>query len=80
MPGFGHIDFEQIIATLKGMSYSGTTSFEPNISTVDYQKELFFGKKFLETIEIKISIVGFIDWIYIILYLSLNIVFIILIP
>jgi D-psicose/D-tagatose/L-ribulose 3-epimerase len=51
MPGFGHIDFEQIIATLKGMSYSGTTSFEPNISKVDYQKDLFLGKKFLETIE-----------------------------
>ena len=51
MPGFGHIDFEQIIATLKGISYSGTTSFEPNISSVDYQKDLFLGKMFLETIE-----------------------------
>ncbi len=51
MPGFGHIDFEKIIATLKGISYSGTTSFEPNISSVDYQKDLLSGKKFLETIE-----------------------------
>jgi sugar phosphate isomerase/epimerase len=51
MPGFGHIDFEQIIATLKVISYSGTISFEPNISSVDYQKDLFLGKKFLETIE-----------------------------
>ncbi len=52
MPGFGHIDFEQILAALKGISYSGTTSFEPNITNVDYQKDLFLGKKFLENIEL----------------------------
>ncbi len=53
MPGFGHIDFEKIISTLKDMYYSGTISFEPNISSIDYQKDLTLGKKFLESIESK---------------------------
>ena len=32
MPGFGHIDFDTIIKTLKKISYSGKISFEPTIS------------------------------------------------
>lgn len=53
MPGFGHIDFERIISTLKDMSYSGTISFEPNVSCINYQKDLSLGIKFLESIELK---------------------------
>ncbi len=53
MPGFGHIDFEKIISTLKDMYYSGTISFEPNVSSIDYQKDLSLGRKFLENIELK---------------------------
>ncbi|MBA3978479.1 MAG: sugar phosphate isomerase/epimerase [Nitrosopumilus sp.] len=53
MPGFGHIDFEQIVSSLKDISYSGTKSFEPNISSIDYQKDLLFGIKYMENIELK---------------------------
>jgi sugar phosphate isomerase/epimerase len=51
MPGLGHIDFEQIVSALKDISYSGTKSFEPNISCDDYKKDMLFGKKYMEKIE-----------------------------
>jgi D-psicose/D-tagatose/L-ribulose 3-epimerase len=53
MPGFGHIDFDNIISTLKDINYSYTISYEPTISNVDYQKELSFGKSYIEKIESK---------------------------
>jgi sugar phosphate isomerase/epimerase len=53
MPGFGHIDFDNIISTLKYINYSDTISYEPTISNVDYQKELSFGKSYIEKIESK---------------------------
>jgi sugar phosphate isomerase/epimerase len=53
MPGFGHIDFDQIVSSLKYISYSGTKSFEPTISSIDYQKDLLLGIKYMESIELK---------------------------
>ena len=53
MPGFGHIDFDNIISTLKYINYSDTISYEPTISNANYQKELSFGKSYIEKIESK---------------------------
>jgi D-psicose/D-tagatose/L-ribulose 3-epimerase len=53
MPGFGHIDFDNIISTLKHINYSDTISYEPTISNANYQKELSFGKSYIEKIESK---------------------------
>jgi D-psicose/D-tagatose/L-ribulose 3-epimerase len=53
MPGFGHIDFEGIISTLKEISYSETISYEPTISNIEYKKDLVFGKNYIEDIESK---------------------------
>jgi sugar phosphate isomerase/epimerase len=55
MPGLGHIDFDNIILSLKNISYSNTISFEPNISNVDYQKDLIFGKTYIENKELNIN-------------------------
>jgi D-psicose/D-tagatose/L-ribulose 3-epimerase len=55
MPGFGHIDFDNIISTLKHINYSDTISYEPTISNANYQKELSFGKSYIEKIESKYS-------------------------
>ncbi|MER5174472.1 MAG: hypothetical protein ABJB76_12750 [Candidatus Nitrosocosmicus sp.] len=51
--GFGHIDFDNIISTLKNISYYDTLSYEPIISNGDYQEDLTFGKKYIENIESK---------------------------
>jgi D-psicose/D-tagatose/L-ribulose 3-epimerase len=51
MPGFGHINFDEIISTLVNISYSNTISYEPTISNPDYQNDLIAGKKFIEKIE-----------------------------
>jgi D-psicose/D-tagatose/L-ribulose 3-epimerase len=51
MPGFGHINFDEIISTLVNISYSNTLSYEPTISNSDYQNDLLVGKKFIEKIE-----------------------------
>jgi D-psicose/D-tagatose/L-ribulose 3-epimerase len=53
MPGFGHIDFDNILSTLKYINYSDTISYEPTISNSNYQKELSFGKSYIEKIESK---------------------------
>jgi D-psicose/D-tagatose/L-ribulose 3-epimerase len=53
MPGFGHIDFDDIISALKDISYSETISYEPIISNVDYKKDLIFGKNYIEKIDSK---------------------------
>jgi sugar phosphate isomerase/epimerase len=53
MPGFGHIDFDEIISTLINISYSDTISFEPTISKSNYQNDLLGSKKFIEKIESK---------------------------
>jgi len=51
MPGFGHIDFDAIVSSLKKISYSNTISYEPTIPNANYEKDLIFGKKFIEGIE-----------------------------
>ena len=53
MPGFGHIDFDNIISSLKNISYSDTISYEPTISNANYKEDLFFGKNYIEKIESK---------------------------
>jgi sugar phosphate isomerase/epimerase len=53
MPGFGHINFDEIISTLVNISYSGTISYEPIISKSNYQNDLLESKKFIEKIESK---------------------------
>ncbi|MGN6628858.1 MAG: TIM barrel protein [Candidatus Nitrosocosmicus sp.] len=53
MPGFGHINFNEIISTFVDISYSSTRSFEPTISNSDYQNDLIEGKNFIEKIESK---------------------------
>ena len=53
MPGFGHINFDEIISALFNVSYSGTISYEPTISKFHYQNDLLESKKFIEKIESK---------------------------
>jgi len=53
MPGFGHINFDEIISALFNVSYSGTISYEPTISKSHYQNDLLESKKFIEKIESK---------------------------
>jgi D-psicose/D-tagatose/L-ribulose 3-epimerase len=53
MPGFGHIDFDGIVSSLKKISYSNTISYEPTFSDANYEEDLVFGKNFIETIESK---------------------------
>ncbi len=55
MPGYGHIDFDNIVLSLKNISYSNTISFEPNILSTDYKNELIFGKTFIENKELNIN-------------------------
>ena len=43
MPGFGHIDFDMIVKTLKKISYNGKISFEPTISNRNYFSAVKFG-------------------------------------
>jgi sugar phosphate isomerase/epimerase len=51
MPGFGHIDFDGIVSSLKKISYSNTISYEPTFSNANYEKDVIFGKEFIEGIE-----------------------------
>ncbi len=51
MPGFGHINFEEILLALKEISYSKTISYEPTILDINYIGDLIFGKKYIEKIE-----------------------------
>lgn len=51
MPGFGHINFEEILLALKEISYSKTISYEPTVLDVNYIDDLKFGKKYIEKME-----------------------------
>jgi sugar phosphate isomerase/epimerase len=53
MPGFGHINFDEIISTLVSISYSNTISYEPTISNSDYKNDLLISKMLIEKIESK---------------------------
>ena len=41
MPGLGHINFGEIINSLKRINFGGFLSFEPYIFSKDYQKDIF---------------------------------------
>lgn len=43
MPGLGHINFGEIINSLKRINFGGFLSFEPYISSKDYQKDILYG-------------------------------------
>lgn len=53
MPGFGHIDFDTIIRTLKKISYSGKISFEPTFPNGDYFSSLKFGLDYVKKLDLK---------------------------
>lgn len=53
MPGFGHIDFEAIIKSLKGISYKEVISFEPTLSKIDYFSDLKHGLDYIKKIDLK---------------------------
>ena len=43
MPGLGHINFGEIINSLKRINFGGFLSFELYISSKDYQKDILYG-------------------------------------
>ena len=53
MPGFGHIDFDMIVKTLKKISYRGKISFEPTISNRNYFSALKFGIDHIKKLDLK---------------------------
>jgi len=53
MPGFGHIDFDIIVKTLKKISYNGKISFEPTISNRDYYSAVKFGLDHVKKLDLK---------------------------
>ena len=53
MPGFGHIDFDMIVKTLKKISYRGKISFEPTISNRNYFSALKFGIDYIKKLDLK---------------------------
>ncbi|MBA2268559.1 MAG: sugar phosphate isomerase/epimerase [Thermoproteota archaeon] len=53
MPGYGHIDFDTIIKTLKKVSYKGKISFEPTISDRNYFSAVKFGLEHVKKLDLK---------------------------
>ena len=53
MPGFGHIDFDMIVKTLKKISYRGKISFEPTISNRNYLSAVNFGLDHIKKLDLK---------------------------
>lgn len=51
MPGFGHIDFAEIVRCLKGISYDGYASFEPNIADGNYEHDVRKGLELVRQME-----------------------------
>jgi sugar phosphate isomerase/epimerase len=43
MPGFAHIDFDEIVRALKIIKYSKFITFEPTIQNINYEKDLKTG-------------------------------------
>ena len=43
MPGFAHIDFDEIVRALKKIKYSNFITFEPTIQNINYEKDLKTG-------------------------------------
>ena len=50
MPGFAHIDFEQVVRALKKIKYSNFVTFEPTIENTDYEIDLKAGLKHLTSL------------------------------
>ena len=50
MPGFAHIDFEQVVRALKKIKYSNFITFEPTIEISDYEINLKAGLKHLTSL------------------------------
>lgn len=53
MPGYGHIDFDTIIKTLKKVSYKGKISFEPTISDRNYFSAVKFGLEHVKKLDLQ---------------------------
>ncbi|WP_148686670.1 sugar phosphate isomerase/epimerase family protein [Candidatus Nitrosocosmicus hydrocola] len=52
MPGEGHIDFKEIVRSLKKISYNGYVSFEPILSDPDFGIEVKSGLDFIKNLEL----------------------------
>ena len=50
MPGFAHIDFENIVEALKKIKYSKFLTFEPTIQNIDYKYDIKLGLQFLKNL------------------------------
>jgi sugar phosphate isomerase/epimerase len=43
MPGFAHIDFDEVVRALKKIKYSKFITFEPTIQNTNYENDLKTG-------------------------------------
>ena len=51
MPGFGHIDFKEIVQALLHAGYDGYVTFEPTIQDPNYDASLKNGLQYVRSIE-----------------------------
>jgi sugar phosphate isomerase/epimerase len=51
LPGYAHIDFREIVASLINIEYDGYISFEPTISDVDYETQVKDGLQLVKSHE-----------------------------
>lgn len=51
LPGYAHIDFKEIVASLVNIKYDGYISFEPTILDVDYEMQLKNGLQLVKSHE-----------------------------
>ena len=50
MPGFAHIDFENVIEALKRIKYSKFLTFEPSVENTHYEDDLKLGLQYLKNL------------------------------
>jgi len=50
MPGFAHIDFENVIGALKRIKYSKFLTFEPSVENTHYENDLKLGLQYLKNL------------------------------
>jgi D-psicose/D-tagatose/L-ribulose 3-epimerase len=50
MPGFAHIDFENVIGALKRIKYSKFLTFEPSVENTHYEDDLKLGLQYLRNL------------------------------
>ena len=55
MPGFGHMDFEKILAGLQRIHYNGYASFEPNLTDMNYKQTTKEGLEFIRNIAARLE-------------------------